>query len=43
MEKQCSIHKQWKEKDRIVILQLNPPNTKEPKEYTNPIYKKKIS
>ena len=35
-----NIHKQWKENDRIGILQLNPPNITEPKKYTNPIYKK---
>ena len=26
-----NIHKQWKENDRITILQLHPPNIKEPK------------
>ena len=26
-----NIHKQWKENDRIAILQLHPPNIKEPK------------
>ena len=35
-----NIHKQWKENVRICILQLNPPDIKEPKKYTNPIYKK---
>ena len=30
-----------KKKDRIAILQLNPSNIKEPKKYTNPIYKKR--
>ena len=33
------IHKQRKENNRTAILQLNPPNIKEPKKYTNPIYK----
>lgn len=38
-----NIHKQWKEDDRIAILQLNPPDVKEPKKYTNPINKKKLA
>ena len=28
-----NIHKQWKENDRIAILQLHLPNIKEPKIY----------
>ena len=36
-----NIHNQWKENDRIAILQFNPPNIKEPIKYTNRIYKKK--
>ena len=36
-----NIHNQWKENDRIAILQFNPPNIKEPIKYTNQIYKKK--
>ena len=36
-----NMHNQWKENDRIAILQFNPPNIKEPIKYTNRIYKKK--
>ena len=36
-----NIHNKWKGNDRIPILHLSPPNIKEPKKYTNPIYKKR--
>ena len=38
-----NIHKQWKEDDKIAILQLNPPDVKEPKKYTKTINKKKLA
>ena len=31
----------WTSNGKEIILHLNPPNTKEPKKYTNPIYKKR--